>query len=143
MSEKECTGLGKHIKTILVRRKSTKEQKEEKRFIKQQQKEFRAWQRQVVKKLKKSVMTKAIRLELIADLDHCNNIDLIHYLATEAEFTSDNQYIKVVNSALALEVETFDYPFALVYNGKNFENITKLITIQHRKIALDKEIFGE
>ena len=33
--------------------KLTKAQRQEKRFIKQEQKEFRAWQRQVVKKLKK------------------------------------------------------------------------------------------
>lgn len=113
----------------------TKEQKEEKRFIKQKEKEFRAWQRQIVKKLKKSVMTKAIRLELIADLDHCNNIDLIHYLATEAEFTSDHGYIEVINKWLELETMTFDYPL-LVYVVGKMEEVTAAITKQHNFLEL-------
>ena len=113
----------------------TKEQKEEKRFIKQEQKEFRAWQKQVVKKLKKSVMTKAIRLELIADLDHCNNIDLIHYLATKAEFNSDHGYIEVVNKWLQLETMTFDYPL-LVYVVGKMQEVTEAITKQHNFLEL-------
>jgi hypothetical protein len=125
-----------------MKAKLTKEQRQEKRFIKQNEKEFRAWQRKIVKKLKKSVMTKAIRLELIADLDHCNNIDLIHYLATAAEFTSDHSYIGTINKWLELETITFNYAFELVYKVGNMENITKLITLQHNKIDLEKEILG-
>ena len=120
----------------------TKAQRQEKRFIKQNAKEFRALQRKIVKKLKKAAMTKAIRLELIADLDHCNNIELVHYLATAAEFTSDHSYIEVINKHLLLETKTFNYAFDLVYKVGSMENVTKLITLQHNKIDLEKEIFG-
>lgn len=114
----------------------TKAQRQEKRFIKQNAKEFRALQRKIVKKLKKSVMTKAIRLELIADLDHCNNIELVHYLATQAEFTSDHSYIEVINKALQLETKTFDYAFELVYKVGNMQEVCKEITDRHNFLAL-------
>jgi len=113
----------------------TKEQKEEKRFIKQQQKEFRAYQRKVIKKLKKAVMTKAIRLELIADLDHCNNIDLIHYLATLAEFTSDHSYIEVINKWLELETTAYNYSLIVYVPGK-MQEVTEAITKHHNFLEL-------
>ncbi len=113
----------------------TKEQKEEKRFIKQQQKEFRAHQRKVIKKLKKAVMTKAIRLEFIADLDHCNNIDLIHYLATLAEFTSDHSYIEVINKWLELETTAYKYALIVYVPGK-MQEVTEAITKHHNFLEL-------
>ena len=113
----------------------TKEQKEEKRFIKQQQKEFRAHQRKVIKKLKKAVMTKAIRLELIADLDYCNNIDLIHYLATLAKFTSDHSYIEVINKWLELETTAYNYSL-IVYAPGKMQEVTEAITKHHNFLEL-------
>lgn len=122
--------------------KLTKEERAEKRFIKQQEKEFRTLFRKAKAKLKKAAMTKAIRMELIEDLEKCNNVEIMHYLATVAEFGNDHEYLRVVNSCLKLETTTFNYPFDLIYSGNNFEDITKLITIQHNKIDLEKEIFG-
>ena len=123
--------------------KLTKAEKAERKYIKQQNAEFRKLQRQIVKKLKKAVMTKAIRFELLADLDNCNNLELVHYLATQAQFTSDHEFVKAVNKFLELETITFEYAFELVYEIGNMDNVTKAITLQHNKIALDKEIFGE
>jgi hypothetical protein len=48
-----------------------------------------------------------------------------------------------VNKFLELETITFEYAFELVYEIGNMDNVTKAITLQHNKIALDKEIFGE
>jgi hypothetical protein len=123
--------------------KLTKAEKAERKYIKQQNAEFRKLQRQIVKKLKKAVMTKAIRFELLADLDNCNNLELVHYLATQAQFTSDHEFVAAVNKFLELETITFEYAFELVYEIGNMDNVTKAITLQHNKIALDKEIFGE
>lgn len=122
--------------------KLTKEARIEKRFIKQQEKEFRTLFRKAKSKIKKAAMTRAIRLELIEDLEKCNNVEIMHYLATVAEFGNDHEYLQIVNSCLKLETTTFNYPFDLIYSGNNFEDITKLITIQHNKIDLEKEIFG-
>ena len=88
-------------------------------------------------------MTKAIRFELLTDLDNCNNLELVHYLATQARFTSDHEFVDAVNKFLELETITFEYAFELVYEVGNMDNVTKAITLQHNKIALDKEIFGE
>jgi hypothetical protein len=123
--------------------KLTRAEKAERKYIKQQNAEFRKLQRQIVKKLKKAVMTKAIRFELLTDLDNCNNLELVHYLATQAQFTSDHEFVKAVNKFLELETITFEYAFELVYEVGNMDNVTKAITLQHNKIALDKEIFGE
>jgi hypothetical protein len=123
--------------------KLTRAEKAERKYIKQQNAEFRKLQRQIVKKLKKAVMTKAIRFELLRDLDNCNNLELVHYLATQAQFTSDHEFVKAVNKFLELETITFEYAFELVYEIGNMDNVTKAITLQHNKIALDKEIFGE
>ena len=83
--------------------KLTKAEKAERKYIKQQNAEFRKLQRQIVKKLKKAVMTKAIRFELLRDLDNCNNLELVHYLATQAQFTSDHEFVEAVNKFLELE----------------------------------------
>lgn len=141
--DQKCNlSFGKHIQTVFVKRKLTKEQRQEKRFIKQQEKEFRALFGKAKAKLKKAAMTKAIRLELMEDLAKCNNVEIMHYLATVAKFGNDHEYLSVVNSCLKLETTTFNYPFELVYDGKNFETITKFITLHHRKLDLEKEIFG-
>lgn len=122
--------------------KLTKAEKQEQKFIKQQDREFRRLYRKIVRKLKKAVMHKDMRFKLLQDLEKCNNIEIVHYLATQAEFSNDKEYVSLVNKWLLMETITYKYPFELVYEVGNMENITKAITLFHRKLDLEKDIFG-
>ena len=112
--------------------KLTKADKAEKRLKNKQQKEFRALHKQVVKKLKKAAMTKAIRLEIFEDMTKCNNMEIMHYLATEAEFSSDHEFVEVVNKNLLFETTAHNYAFDLVYKIGNMEEITEKIIDHHK-----------
>jgi len=103
--------------------------------------DFRILYKKAKQKLKNAKIKKEERSIFIKDLSKCNNIELMHYLATAAVFPTAAEYVDVINKWLTMETVTFDYLFDLKYEGENMEQITKLITLMHRKIDLEKEIF--